>query len=742
VPRHTRLVWLSTLAAGVGLLHASAPAQDRPYTTWRQFGGTADSMQYSALKQIDRSNVARLERAWFHPVAGEPERLVFNPLIVGDVMYVLGEGPSIVALDAATGQARWSRKIDGNTSERGLHYWESQDRTDRRLLFWANNYLQAVDARNGEPIATFGANGRVDLREGLDRPVRTIRNIQSENPGRVFENLLIVGSVTGEGFGSPPGDIRAYDVRSGKTVWTFHTIPHPGEHGYDTWPAEAWKYAGGANNWGGFSVDEKRGIVYVPTGSPTADFYGADRAGHNLFANSLIALEARTGKRLWHFQVVHHDLWDYDLAASPNLLTVRHQGKPVDIVAQAGKTGFLYVFDRVTGRPLWPIEERPVPKSEIPGEVSSPTQPFPTKPPAFARQSFRPQDVNPFLPEDEQAKLREAVAKAANEGLFTPSSHQRHHIQFPGAWGGANWGSTAADPSSGMLYVRSLEMPSYRIMSAAERKETSSADLGPREQKGYAIYAETCTACHGPGQRPMTSPAELGRERFRALIRQGGEQMPAFAETRIPDDGIDALEAYLSTLPVGGESPGNARGDDGAGGDRRTLRLPPDPARYQGPPTRYSGAFSAGWYASNGLPAVGPPWTQLVAYDLNAGTIKWRVPDGEAPGLAEKGIKNTGSVRPRNGPVVTGGGLVFLANSQDRMLRAYDKDTGAVLWAHELDANPEGIPAVYELNGRQYIVFAAGASWGTGADPIWRNPFHRKQGRIEAQGYHAFALPN
>jgi quinoprotein glucose dehydrogenase len=729
---------LVALLFTVTMLPGEAADSARPYTTWRHYAGSADSMQYSALTNINKSNVSTLERVWFHHVPGPLVRLVFNPLVVDGVMFVLGAKRSILALDAATGKELWSRSLDGNTAERGLHYWESQDRSDRRLVFWADSYLQELDARTGEPITSFGAGGRVDLREGLGRPVHTIRNIQSKNPGRIFENLIIVGSVTGEGYGSPPGDIRAYDVRTGKLVWTFRTIPHPGDKGYETWPPDAWKYAGGANAWAGISIDEKRAIAYVPTGSPTHDLYGADRAGDNLFGNCLIALDARTGKRLWHFQTVHHDLWDYDLAASPNLLTVRHNGKMIDVVAQAGKTGFLYVFNRVTGEPVWPIEERPVPKSEVPGEVSSPTQPFPTKPPPFARQSFRPDDVNPFMSAEEQARLRKAVEEAANEGVFTPSSHKRSHIQFPGAWGGANWGSTAADPATGMLFVRSLEMPSYRIMSASDT-QTSAVKGGSREQKGFAIYAQLCSTCHGPGQTPMKSPAALGRERFRTLVRQGLEQMPAFSDAIIPTEGLDALEAFLLSLPAAEDS----RAADGESdrADGAPLRLPPNPTRYAGPPVRYAGSFSAGWYTSNGLPAVGPPWTQLVAYDLNEGTIKWRVPDGIAPGLAARGIKDTGSVRPRNGPVVTAGGLVFMANSQDRRLRAFDKDTGAILWEHELEANPEGIPAVYEVDGRQFIVFAVGASWGTGTDPVWRDPFHRKQGRIEAQGYHAFALP-
>jgi len=698
----------------------------RPYTTWREYGGSADSMQYSALAQVDRSNVKRLERAWFYPVAGDPDRLPFNPIVVDDVMYVAGAKQAVVALDAATGKALWTSTE--KATERGLIYWESTDRTDRRLIVTTNSGIREINAKNGEMIRTFGRTGTVDMRTGTDRRLGG----PSKSPGRVFENLLIMGSQTGEGYGSPPGDVRAYDVVTGALVWTFHTIPRPGEFGYDTWPSDAWKYAGGANTWGDVTVDAKHGIAFFPTGSPTHDLYGADRAGNNLFGNCLVALDARTGKRLWHFQVVHHDLWDYDLTASPKLLTIRDPSdrtKTIDIVAQAGKTGFLYVFERVTGKPVWPIEERPVPRSEVPGEQSSPTQPFPTKPPPFARQVFKVEDVNPFLPAAEQERLRQSVRDAANEGLFTPSSHLRYHIQFPGAWGGANWGSTAGDPVSGMLFVRSLEVPSYRRM-ALDVPRPSSLPQGAQERRGYTNYAQRCAACHGPGQTPMRSPAALGLERFRALVRQGQDQMPAFPVTALPEDDFSALAGYLVSLPVSDDPSA-----DGA------LRLPQNPNRYPGPESRYAGSFSAGWYGSNGLPTVGPPWTQLVAYDLNEGVIKWQVPDGNAPGLAAQGIMNTGTVRPRNGPVVTAGGLVFMPNSQDRMLRAYDASTGAVVWEQELEANPEGIPAVYEVRGRQYVAFAAGASWGGGTDPVWKNPFHRKEGKMEAQGYHVFALP-
>ena len=721
----------ATLAAvfAAAMVTGQSVRPPKPYTTWSDYGGSPDSMQYSALTQINRNNVKQLETAWFYPVAGEPERMPFSPLVVDDVMYVAGVKGSVVALNAETGKELWIYPEEV-ASERGISYWENKDRSDRRLIVTARGGVREIDARTGKLIESFGTKGFVDFRTGSPRRLAG----PNLTPPRIFENLMIVGSNTGENFGSPPGDIRAYDVLTGKLVWTFHTIPRPGEFGYDTWPQEAWQYAGGANNWGEMSVDAKNAIVFVPTGSPTADLYGADRVGNDLFGNCLLALDARTGKRLWHFQAVHHDLWDYDLTASPKLLTVKHDGRNVDIVAQAGKTGFLYVFERVSGKPLWPIEERPVPRSEVPGEVSSPTQPFPTKPPAFARQVFRPEDVNPFMSPEEQEKLKQSLREAANDGLFTPSSDKRYHLEFPGAWGGANWGSTAADPASGMVFVRSLEMPSFRKMSvraAAPAANAAPVESNPLVRRGATAFGQVCSACHGAGAVPMRSPATLGSAAFRDVIRHGRDQMPAFSDTSLPDDTVTALEAFLTGLPTGEEQIE----------DTPTVRLPANPSRYNGPEVVYSGSFSAGWYTSNGLPAIGPPWTQLVAYDLNDGTIKWRVPDGNSPGLAAKGITGTGTVRPRNGPVVTAGGLVFVANSQDRVIRAFDKNTGKVIWEKELEANPEGIPAVYEVNGREYIAFAAGANWGNvGGDPVWRNAFHRKEAKPEAQGYYVFAV--
>lgn len=724
---------LIAVAAAAGI--ASAGPKGKPYTQWDDYAGSPDSMQYSALKQITKANVAQLELAWRHPVPDSRSRFGYNPLVVDGVMYVLGKDNAITALDAITGKTIWTHPVDGNPTDRGISYWESKDRSDRRLVLSVNSYLQQINAKTGVTIPSFGKDGRVDLREGLPRA----RNVQSGSPGRIWENLIIMGSAPGEGYGSAPGDLRAYDVLSGKLTWTFHTIPRPGEFGYETWPKDAWKYVGGANAWGEISIDEKRGIGYFPLGSPTFDLYGADRKGANLFGNCLLALDLRTGKRLWHFQTVHHDLWDYDLTNGPKLLTVKHNGKMVDIVAQATKFGLLYVFNRVTGEPLWPIEERPVPKSDAPNEESSPTQPFPTKPPPFARLKFTEDDLNPFLDAAETAKLKDTLKNARNEGIFTPASHLRNAITVPGELGGSNWGGSAGDPQTGMLYVRSVDQPAMHILR--EFGTGQNFEGSTPEQRGRSAFAQLCEMCHGQveangfksmDRTSIISIEELGPDRFRKTIRGGQGQMPAFSESTLSAQNLDALLSYL-TNPAAGARPNDRGGRSGP--------PPPPPPAPEGI-TRYTGRLGAMLYTENGLSAISPPWAQIVAYDLNEGTIKWQAPFGTVPALAARGIKNTGNNRRahRNGIVVTAGGLIFIGSWGDRTVRAYDKDSGKLLWEKQLEANPEGIPAVYEAGGRQYVVFCASGIAPPKAPPVV-DTIDSIPGKIEAQGYYVFALP-
>jgi quinoprotein glucose dehydrogenase len=538
-------------------------------------------------------------------------------------MYVLGANRSIVAIDAATGREMWVHRNEGAVGDRGINYWESRDRSERRLLYMNGGYLTSIDAKTGNVMASFGENGKVDVRVGLHRDVTNLRPLQTGNPGRVFENLIILSlPAGGAAYASNPGDTHAYDVRTGELKWVFHSVPEKGEFGAESWPAAALESGGGVHNWSELSVDEPRGIVFIPFGTARFDFYGGNRHGNNLFGNSLVALDARTGKRLWHYQLVHHDLWDYDLPQAPKLLTLRKDGRNVDVVAQATKHGFVFVFERTTGTPFFPIEERPVPQTDVPGEQTSPTQPFPTKPPPFARQSFTEKDINPHIPAEDQAKLRELFKTARNEGLFTPPSLQGS-IQLPGHNGGANWGSTAVDPAKGTMYVVSKNIPTLL---------------------------------------KLVPPGAAGRGR---------------------GDGA----APLGNPPAG--APGGPPPPPSNGGN-------PDFVAYNSP---YDFMFQ-----SNGLSALGPPWSHITAYDLNKGTILWQIPDGEFPGLA------AGSHAPRGGPVATAGGLLFVGTSSDRTFRAYDQDNGKVLWEKTLPAATEGVPAVYEVNGRQYVAIAGGGN--------------------------------
>ncbi|HEX6463257.1 MAG TPA: PQQ-binding-like beta-propeller repeat protein, partial [Vicinamibacterales bacterium] len=458
---------------------------------WRDYAGGPDSSRFVAATEITKANVQHLRVAWTYP-AGQTD---FNPLVVQGTVYGRGANDSFVALDAASGKEIWRHEGVAGFLVRGINYWESADRKDRRLIFSVNDMLQELDATTGEPVAAFGVGGRVDLRVGLDRDPASTRQ-QSRLPGRVFENLIILGSATNQEYDSAPGDIRAFDVRTGALVWTFHTVPRPGEFGYGTWPEDAWKTVGGANNWGEQSIDERRGIVYVPTASAKHNFYGGHRKGANLFADCLIALDARTGKRLWHFQTVHHDIWDLDNNSAPQLTTIRRNGRPSDVVAMASKTGYLYVFDRVTGKPIWPIEERPVPrKTTVPGEELWPTQPFPTAPPPFARQKFGVDDLNPYiLTPEEREQFRQRIQKARNEGPFTPIGFE-DVIHMPGNQGGSNWGSTAANPMDGSVYVIGFNVPTIlRLLKPGETRAGQRG--GPPETvkegryvtEGFGLY--------------------------------------------------------------------------------------------------------------------------------------------------------------------------------------------------------------------------------------------------------------
>ena len=743
-----RKIAVAIVVASVLLTGSFEARQDR--RTWKDYGGGTDNARYVTLDQITKANVSGLAPVWTYPTRDDFS-YVFSPVIVDNLMYVLARNTALVALDATTGKEIWVHENLQGIAPRGINYWESRDRKDRRLLFQRNHQLEALDALTGKPVLTFGQDGAVNLREGFaGRDPSTVGRVQSSTPGKIFENLILLGSATGENYMATPGDLRAYDVVTGKEAWRFRTIPHPGEFGYDTWPKDAYKYVGGTNTWGEITVDAARGIAYFPTGSPTYDYYGADRPGANLFGTSLVALDARTGKRLWHFQMVHHDLWDYDNCAAPQLTTIRRGGKTIDVVAQAGKTGFLYVFDRVTGEPIWPIEERPVPKSDIPGEQAWPTQPYPTAPPPFAAQTLSPDDVNPYvLSPAEQDEWRKRIANARNHGLFTPPA-LIDTIAIPGANGGANWGNTAAHPTNGTVYVQSINVPSIYRLSLEEPGRAGGPGRGGAPSaavaQGQALYIERCQSCHGPDLRGTgTLPSlvdvtgRLSLDALREVISGGRQAMPPFRDfTNVQ---MEAVIAYLGSAAAGrggrgaaapapslggpvvasGGAPGARPGGRGGGG----MIGAPYPTGVDVPAVRYY----TGYGLSNTI--VKPPYSTLTVYDLNTGTIKWQVRTGDEPRAAAQGATDTGVISQRSGIITTATGLLFHAG-EDGKVRAHDVETGTVLWTATLPAGSRGGPAMYEVNGRQYLVVNASQSpqGGRGAAARMTGP----------RAYVAFAL--
>ena len=655
---------------------------------WPAYGGGPAGTRYSSLKQINRSNVGRLEVAWTWDAdegRGDPQT---QPIVIDGVLYGVTPRHKIVALDAATGKLLWKfdSGIAARGANRGLVYWASG--SDRRIFAGVQSFVYALDAATGKPISTFGADGHIDLREGLGRDPQK-QSVVLTTPGIVYRDLLIVGGRDPEALPAPPGDIRAYDVRTGKVRWSFHTIPHPGEFGYETWPKDAWTYSGAANNWTGMALDQKRGIVYVPTGSAASDFYGADRLGDDLFANTLLALNAATGERLWHFQAVKHDLWDRDFPSPPVLVTVKHDGKTVDAVAQPSKQGWIYLFDRVSGKPLFPIEPRKYPASNVPGESAAETQSLPTRPAPFARQTLTGDMLTNRTPEAHQWAL-DRFRTLRSEGQFVPPGVGKATIIFPGYDGGAEWGGSAFDPETGLLYVNANEM--------AWTERLAENDAG---KSGRQIYLTQCAECHGenmsgaPPQYPSLvgiasrrQPAEIAN-----IIRQGGGRMPGFAY--LTRAGVDALVEYVTS----GES----------------KELAPSAPQANTPRYRFTGYDK--FLDPDGYPAVAPPWGTLNAINLSTGEYAWKIPFGEYPELAARGFQSTGTEN-YGGPLVTSGGLLFIgATNFDRKFHAFDKLTGKLLWETTLPMSGNATPITYEVAGRQYVVIYATGGKARATEP-------------------------
>jgi quinoprotein glucose dehydrogenase len=645
---------------------------------WPTYGGSGGN-HYSSLAQINRNNVKRLEVAWSFDT-GEAGGLQTSPIVVDGVLYGLTPTQKVFALDAATGKFLWKFEsgIRGTQPDRGLAYWS--DEGDKRILVGVMNFVYALDAATGKPIPSFGVQGRIDLRENLGREPVSAQAIYLTSPGVIYKDLLIVGGRMPETLPAAPGDVRAYDVRSGKLRWAFHTIPRPGEAGYETWPKNAWTYTGAANNWAGMTVDAKRGVVYVPTGSAAMDFYGANRIGDDLFADCLIALNAETGKEIWHFQGVRHDIWDRDFPAPPVLLTVKRDGKEIEAVAQTSKQGFVYLFDRANGKPLFPIEYRKYPTSDMPGEAAAVEQGLPVGPAPYARQKLTEDLLTNRTPGMHQWAL-DHFRKFRSDGQFVPFGMGKDTVVFPGFDGGAEWGGPAEDPESGILYVNANDVAWTGALAE------NTAGNNPK-----ATYITQCSVCHGENMAgsPPAMPSLVGvgerlsPAQIATTIKNGRGRMPGFPGL---DDGqIEGLIGFLIS------------------GENKELES-------TGPPPPGMNYHFTGYHKfldPDGYPAVAPPWGTLNAINMNTGEYVWKIPFGEYPELTAKGLKNTGTEN-YGGPVVTAGGLLFIgASNFDKKFRAFDKSTGELLWETTLPFAGNATPATYEVNGRQFVVIAAG----------------------------------
>lgn len=699
------LLWafLVLVSAMLNLSCDFTPSQT--FTDWTTYGGDKEGSRYSALTQINKENVKNLKVAWIYrtgdaDTVNNRSQIQCQPIVIKGVLYASSPQKKFFALDASTGKELWVFDPLKEISEgeyawagtnRGVTYWESGE--DKRILATAGAYLFAINAKTGEIIRSFGKDGKVDLHEDLDYHKKDFF-IVSNTPGIVYKDLLILGMRVSEGADAAPGHIRAYNIKTGKREWIFHTIPHPKEFGFDTWEdSAAWRKVGGANNWAGMSLDEQRGIVFVPTGSAAFDFYGGNRKGANLFANCLIALKADTGERIWHFQTVHHDIWDRDLPANPNLVTITKDGRSIDAVAQITKHGFIFLFERETGKPIFPTEEVAVPSSDLAGEKSYPTQPIPSLPEPFVRQLFTQEEITNLSTEANEyvKKIWQGLRK---EHLFTPPSKEGTII-FPGFDGGGEWGGASFDKESGILYINANEMA--WILKIIDIEQADALDFA---KMGRNIYVKNCAVCHGENREGNTGgnypPLVDIKKKYKQgdvvnILNNGKGMMPAFKQ--LSDGEKEALVAYL--LEIEGKKEVVVKEISESKKDKRSIEIP------------YTTTGYNRFFDQNGYPAVRPPWGTLNAIDLSSGKILWKVPLGEYEELSKKGIPVTGTEN-YGGPITTKGGLVFIGASKDEKFRAFDKDNGKILWETKLPAAGYATPCTYEVNGKQYVVIAAG----------------------------------
>ena len=705
------------------ILYSSCKA-DKEYTTWQQYKGSNENIQYSSLTQVDTSNVKSLRVAWeYH--SGDADtvhhsQIQCNPIVINGVLYGTSPQMKLFAIDAISGKEKWKfnpfdslGKNKGMfftlNNSRGVTYW-SDGNDDNRIYYTAGSDLYAINASNGQVITGFGDSGKIDLHAGLDRDVADLF-ITATSPPIIYKDALIIGSRVDEGHAAAPGHIRAFDVRTGKRKWIFHTIPHPGEAGYETWEdKEAYKFIGGANAWSGFSLDEKRGIVFASTGSASYDWYGGRRKGDNLFANCLLALDAATGKRIWHFQGLHHDVWDRDFPSPPALVTIKKGGRVIDAVALTTKTGFLYLFERESGKPLYDIVEKPVPPtSDLIGEKLSPTQPFPVAPAPFVRQLFTEKDINPLLSPQSYEEVKQRLRSYKNDHSYNPPSLQGT-VVFPGLDGGAEWGGPSYDPGTGILYINANEMA--WVIQAVEINKPAAIKEN-YEAAGKRLYGANCMSCHGEGFKGTGNfPSLIGVNKkystasFDVLVKSGRRMMPAFKQ--LGDNDREAIASYVLDIKAVKARPFNGNHND----KEESTKLP------------YSISGYNKFLSKEGHPAIAPPWGTLNAIDLNTGGLIWKKTLGND--TAFKTAQEPTGTENYGAPVVTKGGLVFIAATKDGRFRAFHKRTGALLWEVSLPAPGYATPSVFEANGKQYIVIACGGG---------------KMNTKSGDSYVAFALP-
>lgn len=707
---------------GAVLLFCSCKNQSGDNTTWRVYGGSKMAQHYSSLTQIDSANVNQLQVAWeYHTHDADTvghSQIQCSPIMVDGTLYGTTPKLRLFAVDAATGKEKWTFNPAGNTNSspmtfgmnnnRGVTYWEDGD--DKRILYCAGSNIYAINAANGEVVKGFGTDGKVDLHNDLGLDASKMY-VTATTPGIIYKNLYIIGSRVNETADAAPGHIRAYDVRTGKLKWIFHTIPRPGEEGYSTWEdTAAYKHIGSANSWSGFSMDEKRGLLFAPTGSAAYDFYGGKRLGQGLFANCVLALDAETGKLKWHYQVIHHDIWDKDLPTAPVLVTIRKDGKDVDAVAQPTKHGFIFVLDRETGKPLFPVKETAVPtNSDLKGEKPWPTQPIPELPVPFARQTLTENDINPYLSDSSKAEVLKRLKSYRYGNMFLPPGKQPS-VVFPGFDGGAEWGGPAYDPATGIMYINANEMA--WVMTIADTK-TQVAKNENFTQAGQRLFMSNCMSCHGKDRKGtgnfpslINVQTKYKDSQIADLLKTGRRMMPSFKQLSPQES--EAIISYVT---------GNSTSGKAAFIEEHKAVDP-----YLDIPYMMTGYNK--FLSKEGLPAISPPWGTLNAIDLNTGKMVWRIPFGDDPEMAAPG-RVTGTEN-YGGPAVTAGGLLFIGATKDGMIRAFNKRNGKLLWQYKLPAAGFATPAVYEAGGKEYLVIACGGG---------------KLGTKSGDSYVAFALP-